>query len=197
MTLLRDDVVAWRAEVVEFLDQHRRPIPALDNLSPLQHWHRRVTGGVLRQFFQFLARDMPEDHFPILQENPFPERLFLFLTDLPGFHAAQGLIDTESDQALILLREEWMAFLEDFKTWDDEDYKLHYEFWAVWHRQVPKEWEGRDPSGPGELWVHEEGFALADGAGRGAQHLWRWDGETLHLEAEALTSWASMDEAKS
>jgi hypothetical protein len=191
MSVLREDVLTWRRELLSFVDARRGPIPARDVLSPRQDWQRRITGGVLKQFFELLEHSTPDELFPDLQSSPLQERLFLFITDHAGFHAGRELMNHDSEQALILLREEWRAFLERGPD-PDEGFDLHYEFWSVWHQEIPHGWDLPDLPTTDEIWVHEEGFALADGAGRGAQHLWRFDGTTMHLESEAMTSWASL-----
>ncbi len=193
MTTLRDDVVTWRDSLLRFLEPRAVPAGDPSDLDARQHWQRRITGGVLVQFFELLEHSRHEEHFPALKSQPLPERLFLFITDVPGLIAGRELMNTDTDQALIVLKDHWRAFLETPGEDPDEDFRRHYEFWSVWHQELPQTWEITAPDPNGEYWVHEEGFALADGAGRGAQHLWRWDGQTMVMEEETMTSWASLD----
>ncbi len=181
----------WRRDLLDFVAPIERPRPKREQLSPLQHEHRRVTGGVLHQFFQFLEDSADEERFPALQDHPLPQRLFVLVTDEAGVHATEDLMDTSSEQAVCLLKEEWRAFLESDDTDHDDAFEHHYEFWSVWHRNMPDQWDFPQ-LGPGQsYWIHEEGFALTDGVGRGAQHLWRWDGEEFELVDEMTTAWSS------
>ena len=181
----------WRGELVGFVEQWRDSNPIDQPLSPLQDWQRRITGGVLIQFFEFLEEKKAEIAYPQLEDHPLPERLCLLISDAAGLQAAQDLVDTTSDQVFCLLKEEWRAFLEAPDTDDDESFVHHYQFWSVWHQNVEPSWDVPTLDPELAYWVHEEGFALADGAGRGAQHLWRWNGTDLELVEETMTSWAS------
>lgn len=188
---LREGATHWRRELLEFVDAVKRPRPDREQLSPLQHEHRRVTGGVLLQFFDFLEESTESDRYPQLDDHPLPERVFVLVTDEAGFHAAQELMDTDTEQALCLLKEEWRAFLESDDTDHDDEFSHHYEFWSVWHRNMPDQWDFPTLEAGESYWVHEEGFALADQVGRGAQHLWRWDGTDFELVDEMTTAWSS------
>ena len=189
--LLREEALSWRRELVKFVLARRRSRPGREDLSPLQDWQRRITGGVLIQFFDLLSKTATEELYPQLLEHPLQERVFLFITDEAGYLAADELMDLKSLQALCVLKEHWRAFLEHPDTNDDDEFIHHYQFWSVWHQDIPENWDV-PPLEPGfEYWIHEEGFALADGAGRGAQHIWRWDGQTLELTEELMSSWTS------
>ena len=188
---LRDDAQNWRRQLVDFLDDVRTPLPDRNQLSPLQHEHRKVTGGLLLQFMEFLETTVDDNRYPQLDDHPLPERLFVVVSDEAGLHAADELMDTDTDQVCALRKEEWRAFLENPETDDDEAFVHHYQFWSVWHQNIPDDWESPDLESGYDYWVHEEGFALADRIGRGAQHLWRYDGDELDLIDEELNSWSS------
>lgn len=191
---MRQDASDWRDALAAFALEHRGDleIPDGHHVDPLTNWRRRVTGGVLLQFLDFVQSGDVYEHFDsVLEDRPLHERLFLFLTDISGAIAARELIQADTDRALWILKEEWSAWLSDPETDDDDQYDKHYEFWSVWHQNLQADWEVDDLEGE-EYWVHEEGFALADRAGRGAQHLWRWDGREMHKVEEAITSWSSL-----
>ncbi len=190
-TPLREEASRWREQLVEFVDQIRSPLPERAQLSPLQQEHRKITGGLLVQFFEFLQETVDEELYPQLEDHPLEERLFLMISDEAGMHAADELMDTDSEQAFCILKQEWRAFLESPNTDDDEAFVHHYQFWSVWHQNIPAEWDMPALDPEYDWWVHEEGFALADRAGRGAQHLWRWDGDEFELFEEELSSWSS------
>ena len=188
---LSAEAASWRQELDAFLAERRAGVlPRHADLSPIQDAQRRVSGGLLKHFFEFLERKDPATQFPILYLHPLEERVFVFVTDEAGATAARDLMDLESPLAVCLLKEEWRTFLEDPSTDDDDEFTRHYQFWSVWHQNLPTTWEIPQDA-DGEYWVHEEGYALAERVGRGAQHLWRWDGEELTLVREGITSWVS------
>lgn len=182
----------WLARLREFALDRRRPTQVLDPhaLGPRDDWKRRVTGGVLLQFLEFLQSEALHEHFEQLEDNPIWERCFVVITDEAGLTAAREIVDPDSDKAVSLLADEWREFLADDTTDSDDDFVHHYEFWSVWHQDLHSEWEV-DLDADQEYWVHEEGFALADRAGRGAQHLWRGDGAEMVKVEEAISSWVS------
>lgn len=188
---LTKEALAWRQELLSYLAPLQGPLPTKEDLNPLQDWQRRISGGVLLQFFDLLQKSAPEDLFPQLADLPLEQRVFLFITDESGYLAAQELMDLESTQAICVLKDHWRTFLEDFETNDDDEFIHHYQFWSVWHQEIPENWEVSPLTEGGEYWIHEEGFAVADGAGRGAQHLWRWTGTDLVLSEELMSSWTS------
>ncbi len=184
---LSPEAQVWLKELRQFTQQLRtQPLPTRDDLSPIANQQRRISGGQLIEFIKFVEAKAVDELSP--GQPPISERAFLFLTDQAGAAAAQELIDLDNPVALVLLKEEWLAWNEDESKNDDDDLFFHYELWSAWHQNLPQEWEfERNPKL--EYWVHEEGFALADLLGRGAQHLWTWDGEKLQLVEETMTSW--------
>ena len=189
-----EDAILWLKELRQFaLDQRSDvTIPDGHDLGALDNWKRRVSGGVLLQFLDFVQSGDVYEHFgPALEELPLHERVFLFITDVAGAVAGQELLQQDTHHAFCILKTEWSAWLSDPDTDHDEDFEVHYEFWSVWHQDIHSEWELDELEGA-EYWVHEEGFALADKAGRGAQHLWKWDGEEMQKVQEAVTSWSSL-----
>ncbi len=187
-SLLTPAAQDWRQSLVDFVDQRARSIPQRDQLSPLQQEQRRVTGGVLLQFTHLLQTHIT-DRYPDLTPQDLQQRLFLCITDEAGFHAAEDVLETDTEQVLRILKEDWRAFLEAPHTLDDSEFRHHYECWSVWHQNLSEKWDMPPRDGDTIYWVHEEGYALADGIGRGAQHLWGWDGQEFKLIEQRLTSW--------
>ena len=187
------DPRAWRAHLQAFIDAHRDPtlLPDGHMLDGLHDWQRRITGGALLQFLEWAASDEAHARYEDLGKNPITERVFVCITDLSGAVAYREIIDATHDRAIRVDRAEWAAFLEDATQDHDDHFEAHWEFWSVWHRELDARWEieGIEALDPATLWVHEEGFALLDGAGRGSRHLWRWDGATMHLIAQDVTKW--------
>ena len=162
-------------------------------LDPLGSWQRRITGGVMLQFFEFAGDPTTQERYPILGRDPLSERVFVCVTDVVGAVAFGELVDRHSDRAICVFQSEWRSFLEQEDA--DDEFECHYEFWSAWHRELDPRWEV-GPAAPGhQLWVHEEGLALALGVGRGAQHLWAWDGRTMTLQEQGISSWSSEEGA--
>ena len=158
-------------------------------LDPLRSWQRRITGGLLVQFFEFATAQATSERYPVLGQDPLSERVFVCVTDMAGAVAFHELVDAGSERAICVFESEWRAFLEQGEP--DDEFECHYEFWSVWHRQVDPRWE-LEPAAPGhQLWVHEEGMALALGIGRGAQNVWSWDGQQMTLITQGISSWSS------
>lgn len=192
MSQFSDETLEWRDELAEFVDglRERSPRPSREELSELEDEQRRVAGGGLMQFLQFLQSESAFELFPILDEQPIDERIFVFASDAPGVVAAEDIVDPDSDRAVVVTKDEWRAWLDAPGTDADPTFQHHYEHWSVWHRDFQASWNLPDDE-PGEFWVHEEGFALADRAGRGARHLWTWDGEELELFEQDVDQWTS------
>lgn len=191
---LSEEAREWRDELEGFLASYRerQPLPAADDLDPLRDEQRRITGGRLLQFLQFIQREEAFEAYPVLEEQPITDRVFVFATDVAGLAAARDIVDSESTRAVIATKEEWRAWLEAPATEADETFECHYECWSVWHQNLQAHWASVEAAdGSAEYWVHEEGFALADRAGRGGRHLWSWDGDELALEEQDADDWSS------
>ena len=189
---LKTESRQWLDALESFVERYRsrRPLPRLDELDPLADEQRRITGGALIDLFEFVEEGKADELFPALEEVSLSDRAFVLATDLPGAAASRDLVDWDSDKALVILKEEWRAFLEDASNDSDEEFDCHWEAWSVWHQNLEDTWEIPERDG-GAFWVHEEGFALAHRAGRGSKHLWYWDGAQMQLEEQAIDDWVS------
>lgn len=188
----------WAHALRQFIAEHAPQAPALDGhmLSPRKSWQRRVHGGTLLDFLQF-AGERAHGLYPKLGQNPITERVFVFITDNVGAVAAQEIIDATSPKAIWINQQLWRRWLDDPDTDHDDQFALHYECWSVFHRNLEPQWQQDFGGKPTEqLWVHEEGFALDDGLGRGSQHLWRWDGQHFALVEQELTRWVDDERFK-
>ncbi len=157
-------------------------------LHALHSWQRRITGGSLLEFLEWATSDEAKDRYPALEHSPVSERVFVFISDVPGLVAFREIVDSTSEQAIGLFKSQWKAFLDDPAEDHDDGLALHYEMWSVWHREIDPQWdmEGKRHD---QLWVHEEGFAIADEAGRGSQNLWNWNGREMQLVKQDITKW--------
>ena len=186
------DPRAWRARVLEHALENRPKVPAPDGhmLAPLAYQQRRVSGGTLLQLFEFAASERAFELYPILQKDPLTERVFVFITDTPGAVAFREIANADDPMALLVHTPEWRAFLDDPNEHHDDGLTLHWECWSAWHQNVDPQW--LIPEGDwAQLWVHEEGYALADRCGRGSRNLWSWDGAELTLVQQDVEKWVS------
>lgn len=200
MTDLTENALDWSSRLESFIDDRRghTDLPDREGLAQLDDWKRRITGGNLIQFLEFVQSPESFQHFPALRDNPIEKRVFVSITDVPGAVAAREIVDDKTPAAIIALKDEWRQWIAQGPGAEDIEFQYHYECWSVWHRDIEPEWDIEAPEidrSDTELWVHQEGFALADGAGRGAQHLWAWDGESMEKLQEQVESWVSAPEA--
>jgi hypothetical protein len=92
-----------------------------------------------------------------------------------------------------LLQDELDTFLRQV---EDPGYRWHVHAWSVFPEVVAPAFEAKArakypiPDGC-SYWQHSEGTMWAVNAGRGVDHLWRWDGLTPELLEEALTHWVA------
>lgn len=186
------DPRAWRDLVLEYAHARRSKRPAPDGhmLAPLPYQQRRVSGGALLQFLEFARSEEAFTRFPILQKDPLTERVFVYVTDEPGAVAFRELAREDDPMVALVFAPEWRAYLDDTTQQHDDTLELHWECWSVWHQTLDPHW--MIPEGDWkQLWVHEEGFALADQCGRGSKNLWSWDGTELTLVTQDIEKWVS------
>lgn len=184
------DPRAWYEALTAFVEQECARPPLLDGhmLGPLEDWQRRITGGSLIEFLEWVTSEEAFARYKVLQRDPITERIFLCVTDRAGAVAFNEIVDRRSDQALFLYKDEWRAYLDDPANDHDDAFACHYEFWSAWHRQLDPRWELPEGSYH-QLWVHEEGFVVGEEAGRGSQHVWDWDGERMNLIVQDINRW--------
>lgn len=187
------DTSTWYNTLQNFISEIRSDdaIPTHEQLDEMGDWKRKVNGGVLLQFLEFIQSESSFDHFPDLKDNPIDERVFVFVTDRPGFVAARHLLEPESDLVIPVLKDEWHQWLSRRGELEDIEFEHHYECWSFWHRDLESTWTYPADWNQTDLWVHQEGFALDDRAGRGAKHLWGWDGSQMVKIEEEIDSWVS------
>ena len=191
---MRQDAITWRQDLANHIIQQQAradqasPLPDGHMLHALQNWQRRITGGSLLEFLEWAASEDAEERYPMLATSPITERVFVFISDVPGLVAYRELVDPQSQRTIGLLKEQWRTFLSDDSQRHDDPLPHHYEMWSVWHREVDPQWDLEDKPYD-QLWVHEEGFAIANEAGRGSQNVWNWNGQRLQLVKQDITKW--------
>ena len=189
---LTSESLSWLNDLQSFVHdfRQRHPVGDLDELSEIEDEQRRISGGALIELFEFVQSPDVYDLFPKLEDQPLDRRAFVLACDRPGAAASRDVLDWESDQAIVVLEREWRAWVEAPHCDSDDAFDHHWEVWTTWHQQTEESWDL--PSRDGEdFWVHEEGFAVADRAGRGSKHLWRWEDGSFSLEEQSIDEWVS------
>ena len=122
-----------------------------------------------------------------------PDPVIVFTSDLPGLVAAQEILGSEHELVTCLLEEE---FADAEVRAADPGYVRHVHVWSRFLLELEPDFaavaRSRHPIRSGDRhWQHTEGTMWAPNAGRGVDHLWRWDGSEPELLAEALTHWVA------
>jgi len=195
-TMTNDTAAEWADELRRFAAARRaaRPLPERDALTPAQERQCRIVGGALLAWLQ--------DHGPrFLQERATmaallevePDPAIVFTSDLPGLVAAQEILGSEHELVTFLLEEE---FADAEVRTADPGYIRHVHVWSRFLPELETKFaalaRSKHPIRPGDrYWQHAEGTMWAPNAGRGVDHLWRWDGSEPELLEEALTHWVA------
>ena len=182
---LRSHALACRASV---------PLPKRDELSPAEDWQRRIVGSSLVNWLRkvgprFLQERAVLSKLLEIDREPF----IVFTSDIPGLVAASEILGANHERAGFLLEDEFDSLLRQV---EDPNYCWHVHVWSVFRKVIAPTFEAEArtkypiPDGS-TYWQHSEGTMWAVNAGRGGDHLWRWDGQTPELLEEALTHWVS------
>lgn len=192
-----DHVVAeWAEELREFVAACRaaRPLPERDTLTPALEWQCRIVGGALLTWLH--------EHGPgFLQERAVmasligvdPDPVIVFTSDVPGLVAAEELLGSDHERVVFLLEEE---FADAAPRAADPGFVRHVHVWSRFLPDLERDFavaaRTKHPiAAQDSYWQHAEGTMWAPNAGRGVDHLWRWDGREPELLEEALTHWVA------
>lgn len=190
------DGATWVAELRRYAAACRaaRPLPARDALSPAEERRCRIVGGALLAWLQ--------EHGPrFLQERSAmarllgvdPDPIIVFTSDVPGAVAATEILGPEHERVVILLDEEYAGGRARVA---DPGYVRHVHVWSRFLPEPEPDFATRARArhpipATCSYWQHAEGTMWAPNAGRGVDHLWRWDGREPELLEEALTHWVA------
>ena len=146
---------------------------------------------------ELVAEDRPE----FLQQRGLLAKLLevdrepfiVFTADTPGLAAAQQILSSDHERVGVVLQDEFDAFLQQV---EDAKYRWHVHVWSYFRKvlepafEAEAEAQAKYPIPDGSsYWQHSEGTLWAINAGRGVDHLWRWDDQNPELLEEALTHW--------
>ncbi|MBW6454624.1 MAG: hypothetical protein K0A98_01950 [Trueperaceae bacterium] len=189
---MRDHHVAeWTEDLRRFAAACRatRPLPERATLTLAQEWQCRIVGGALLAW-------MRENGPSFLQERTAMARLLevdpdpatVFTSDVPGLVAAQEILGSDHERVVFLLEEE---FADAAPRATDPRYDRHVHVWSRFLPELEPDFAAQARSrhaipASSAYWQHGEGTMWAPNAGRGGDHLWRWDGRPPDLLEEAM-----------
>ncbi len=125
----------------------------------------------------------------LLEIDPGP--FIVFTSDVPGLVAAQEILGQDHDRIDFLLEGEYAS---SALLAADTKFRYHVHVWSFFRSAVEPTLETKArtkyPLRKGCIyWQHSEGTLWGLNAGRGGDHLWRWDGHTPELLEEAFSQW--------
>ncbi|TVR92458.1 MAG: hypothetical protein EA416_07330 [Trueperaceae bacterium] len=189
-------VAEWAEDLRRFAAACRtaRPLPDRGAFTAAQEWQCRIVGGALLAWLH--------EHGPgFLRERATmaallgvdPDPVIVFTSDVPGLVAAREILGDDHELVICLLEEE---FADAPARAADPGYVRHVHVWSRFlpelEREVAAAARAQHPiSASSSYWQHAEGTMWAPNAGRGVDHLWRWDGREADLLEEALTHWVA------
>jgi hypothetical protein len=182
---LRQHITACRAVL---------PLPSRDALTPAQEWHCRIVGSTLLKWLRQVGPRFLQERAvmcKLLEIDRDP--VIVFTSDIPGLVAAQEIVGPDHERVVFLLEEEYKAAP---LLAADPNYKRHAHVWSFFRPEVEPGFaakaRAKHPIPDGySYWQHSEGTMWAVNAGRGGDHLWRWDGHKPELLEEAMSQWVA------
>lgn len=193
---MTDDTSQWVAQLRAYAAECRAvaPLPENDALSDAQKWHYRIVGGSLLTWLQqhgpqFLQARVALCTVLGIDRDP----AIVFTSDVPGLLAAQEIIGPHHERVVYLLKEEFAALS---LRQADREFKHHVHVWSYFRSEPESEFVAQARSMHPipercSYWQHVEGTMWAMRAGRGGDHLWKWDGRKPELLKEAISHWVS------
>jgi hypothetical protein len=169
-------------------------LPSRDELSPAEEWQCRIVGSSLLNWLRKIGPRFLQERAVLAKLLEIDREPFIvFTSDIPGLVAAQQILGTDHERVGFLLQDELDSFLRQV---EDPDYRWRVHVWSVFRKVVAPAFEAEArakypiPDGC-SYWQHSEGTMWAVNAGRGVDHLWRWNGQNPELLEEALPHWVT------
>lgn len=165
------------------------PIPPRERLSTEEEWHCRIIGGSLIRFLENSFADILKSRKFFAHEFEVPDpRLLVFTSTMPGLVALSEMFDRPVEEIVPVLNEEWA-------DWCDRHPDCKFQYHVLFSSYISAEL-GRDQRQRirkeyphlrmAECRIHHIVEMWGPLAGSSYEHLWRWDGQTLHLIKEGF-----------
>lgn len=186
----------WQAALRAYRDQCRQasPIPPRGQLTAEEEWHCRIIGGSVIRFLESRWSTISGERKFFAWEFTAPgSGVVVFTTTMPGLVAVTELFERPVEAFIALLNDEWTRWIDEHP---DPEFQYHAAFWSYFTATLREEERERVvrefPDLPlDQCRIHRVGDLWGPLAGTGADHLWRWDGETMRLVKERFREWIS------
>ena len=158
----------WFDQLTSATQEFRKeiPMPTREELNEPEEWQCRITGSSLVNWLDNVGDNILQERsmFCKLKEIE-PDPFLVFTSNRPGLVAINQIVGVGNER---------IVFRDQIDT----------EFQQQAEEQFPI------PQGS-SYWQHSEGTIWAQLAGRGGDHLWKWDGNEPELLEEAFTQWVT------
>jgi len=153
-----------------------RPAKNRKSLSKQDRMQCDIIAGALARQLHYLQR-LPEHN-----------RHVVFTSTEPGLVAAHRILQGQSLAFCCLPPEEYRLWMQ---LHPDINFQFHVHFWShfVEHPDITN--CRFSISTDEQYWLHTEGMMCGPKFGRGADHLWKWDGKQPVLLKKNYTQWTS------
>ena len=184
------DMEIWLQEITNHAANCRtsRPIPERDDLSWRQILQLHIIKGSLLSWID----NLPSSLSPGPDKHTGHGICIVFTSSSPGLVAAKEILQRENPTLVSLYPDEFRDFLQSFP---DNEYKYHTHIWSHFLEELDygaKKIAARYPINDKEkYWLHVEGIMRGPRFGRGAEHLWSWNGSQTKLLKKSFLHWAS------
>ena len=168
----------WRQGLLNYerLCRADRPVAIRHSLSKKGKMQGNIITGLLAEQLQNL------------QPLPDYNRHVVFTSTEPGLAAAQKIL---IEQSLPFTR----LYPAEYRQWmqlhPDINYRFHVHLWShfIENPDIGNSIYSLNPND--QFWLHTEGLMCGPKFGRGADHLWRWDGKKPALLKRNYGQWTS------
>ena len=182
----------WVAELRAYIADCRskNPLPDPDSLTVAQEWQRRIEGGALLTWLKKIGPSFLQERQVLAgMMGVAAEPVIVFTSDVPGLVAAREILGEEHERVLYLMHEE---FESSPLQSADRRYQWHAHVWSYFATEIDEILTeaaiAKHPIPPEcSYWMHHEGTMWGIRAGRGVDHLWKWDGTEPELLEEAFS----------
>jgi hypothetical protein len=191
---MKDEGQNWFDGLKRFVGECRTRCPVIsrDKLSIMEEMQCRIIGGSLIAWLQKYGPRLIQERAMLAglknwEKDPF----IVFTSDRPGLVAAREILDEEPAAIAFLYPNEFTEWLNNHP---DPEYRWHIHTWSFFAPvdvDSTKKAKKHQISKGESLWLHKDGTMCGQLFGRGADHLWKWNGREPELLEECFNQWVS------
>ncbi len=164
------------------------PVPGRNGLSRPQVLQLNIIKGSLQSLINNFSASISSSP----DEQGGNEICLVLTSTCSGLVAAREIAQGKDFPHVSLYPEELSKFLQSFP---DNEYRHHMLIWSHFLEELDnttKNNAGRYPLKDKEkYWLHVEGIMCRQRFGRGAEHLWSWNGSQAKLLKKSFLHWAA------